>query len=53
MPLVQLIVALVIVGVILWVVETLIPIDQTIRRLIQVVVIIAVLIWLLRAFALI
>lgn len=53
MPLVQLIVALVVVGVLLWAVETLIPMDPTIKRLIQVVIVVAVLIWLLRIFALI
>lgn len=52
MPLLSLILALVIVGVVLWAVETLIPMDATIKRLIQVVVVVAVLIWLLRAFAL-
>lgn len=53
MPLMQLIVALIIVGVILWAIETLIPIDPTIRRVIQVIIVLAVLIWVLRAFALV
>lgn len=53
MPLMQLIIALIIVGVILWAIETLIPIDPTIRRVIEVILVLAVLIWVLRAFALI
>jgi hypothetical protein len=50
---VSLIVGLIIIGVLLWVVETLIPLDPMIRRVIQVVVVVAVCLWLLRAFALI
>jgi hypothetical protein len=48
---IQLVVLLIILGVILWAVETLIPMDPMIRRLIQVVAIVAVLIYLLRFFA--
>jgi hypothetical protein len=44
---VQLIVVLVILGVILYVVETLLPIDATIKRIIHIIVILAVLLWLL------
>lgn len=50
---VSLIVGLIIIGVLLWVVETLIPLDPTIRRVIQVVVVVAVCLWLLRYFAMI
>lgn len=52
MPLVSLIIALIVVGVLLWAVETLIPMDAAIRRVIQVVVILCVLLYVLRAFAL-
>jgi hypothetical protein len=52
MSLIGLIVALVVLGVLLWVVETIIPLDPTIRRLIQVLVVLAVLIFVLRAFGL-
>jgi hypothetical protein len=48
---VSLIISLVILGVLLWVVETLIPLDPMIRRLIEVVAVVAVLIYLLRFFA--
>lgn len=52
MTLIGLIVVLVIVGVILWAVNTLIPIDAKVKTIINVVVIIAILLWLLEAFGL-
>jgi hypothetical protein len=45
-----LIVTLVIVGLILWAVESLLPLDATIRRIIHVVIIICVLLYVLRFF---
>jgi hypothetical protein len=48
---ISLIITLVIVGVLLWVVEALLPIEPTIKRLIDVVVVLAVLIYILRYFA--
>ena len=53
MPLINVIVILAIVGVLLYVVETLLPIDATIRRIIHVVVVLAVCIWLLQTFKII
>ena len=53
MPLINVLVVLVVVGVLLYVVETLLPIDATIRRIIHIVVILAVCIWLLQAFGII
>jgi len=50
MPLINVLVVLVIVGVLLYVVETLLPIDATIRRIIHIVVVLAVCIWLLQTF---
>lgn len=50
MPLISLLVALIIVGAILYVV-TLLPIDNTVKRIIQVVAIVAIVIWLLQRFA--
>lgn len=47
--LVDLIVALILVGVVLYLI-TLIPMDPTIAQIIRVVVIVAVLLWLLSAF---
>jgi hypothetical protein len=50
MPLIQLIIALVVVGVILWAVNTYIPMDATIKKILNVVVIIVVVLWLLTVF---
>lgn len=46
MPLIDLIIVLVIIGLILWLIVQ-IPMDQTILRIIRVVVIVAVILWLL------
>jgi hypothetical protein len=53
MPLIQLIIVLVIVGVILWLVNSYIPMEATIKKILNVVVIIAVILWLLSAFGVI
>lgn len=50
---ISLIVGLIVVGVLLWAVETLIPLDPVIRRLVQAIVVLAVCLWILRFFALI
>ena len=49
MPLIELVVILAIVGVILWLVTTYIPMDPTIRKILVAVVVIAVVLWLLKA----
>jgi hypothetical protein len=49
MDLISLLVVLIIVGVVLWLVNSFIPMDPTIRRIITVVVIIFVILWLLSA----
>jgi hypothetical protein len=49
---IELIVALVIVGVLLYIV-TLIPMDATIKKIITVVVILLVVLWILQAFGII
>jgi hypothetical protein len=48
--LIELVVILVIVGVLLWLVETQIPMDAGIKTVIRVVVILVVVLWLLRMF---
>jgi hypothetical protein len=48
--LIQLIVALVIVGLLLWLVQSFLPVPPVIKNIIYVVVIIIVLIYLLRLF---
>lgn len=53
MPLINLVIILVVVGVILWLVNNYIPMDRKIKRILNVVVVIAVIIWLLSVFGLI
>ena len=53
MPLIQLVIVLVIVGVVLWVINSYIPMQSTIKRILNLVVVIAVIIWLLSVFGLI
>ena len=50
MPLIQLIVILVVVGVILFLINNYIPMDATIKRILNIVVVIAVILWLLSVF---
>jgi hypothetical protein len=42
-----LILALIVVGVVLWLVETVIPLDSTVRQIIRVVIVLAVIVFLL------
>jgi hypothetical protein len=53
MPLIQLVITLVVVGVILWLINNYIPMQSTIKAILNAVVIIVVVIWLLSAFGLI
>ncbi len=53
MPLIQLVIILVAVGVILWVINSYIPMQATIKKILNAVVIVAVIIWLLSVFGLI
>ena len=46
----QVIVVLAVVGVLLWLVTTYIPMDPTIKRIIVAVVIICIVLWLLQVF---
>jgi hypothetical protein len=50
MGLIDLVIVLIVVGVLLWLVETQLPIAQPIKSIIRVVVIVVVVLWLLRAF---
>ncbi len=52
MPLIQLVVALIVVGVLLWAVNNYIPMDGKIKQILNVVVVIAVVLWLLQVFGL-
>ncbi|MGE5056741.1 MAG: Thivi_2564 family membrane protein [Acidobacteriota bacterium] len=50
MPLVQLPVVLVVVGVLLWMVNRFIPMQATIKSILNAVVVIALVLWLLNVF---
>jgi hypothetical protein len=52
MPIISLIVVLIVIGVLLWVVNTYLPMDPQIRSIINVIVLIAILLWLLSVFGL-
>jgi hypothetical protein len=53
MPLVNVVITLIVVGVLLWLINTYIPMDGKIKKILNVVVVIAVVLWLLSAFGLI
>ena len=53
MPLIQVVIVLVVVGVVLWVINSYIPMQSTIKKILNVVVVIGVIIWLLSLFGLI
>jgi len=50
MPLIHVVIVLVVVGVILWLINTYLPMDAKIKKILNIVVVIAVVLWLLRAF---
>jgi len=50
MSLISLIVLLIVVGVLLWLVNTYIPMEATMKKIVNVVVIVVVCIWLLTVF---
>ncbi len=52
MSLTTVLITLIIVGVLLWLVNTYIPMDGKIKRILNVVVVIVLVLWLLRAFGL-
>jgi hypothetical protein len=53
MPLIQLVVVLVVIGIILWAINRFIPMDRNIKKILNVVVIIVVVLYLLNVFGLI
>ncbi|MGC9967104.1 MAG: Thivi_2564 family membrane protein [Syntrophobacteraceae bacterium] len=53
MPLINLIIILVVVGVLLWLVNNYIPMDRKIKKILNVVVVIVVILWLLSIFGVI
>jgi undecaprenyl pyrophosphate phosphatase UppP len=48
--LVTIVIVLIIVGVLLWLANTYIPMDRKIKMILNIVVVIAVVLWLLQAF---
>ena len=52
MPLVTVVLILVAVGIVLWLINTYIPMQGTIKGILNAVVVIAVVIWLLQVFGL-
>lgn len=52
MPLMNVVIVLIVVGVLLWLVNTYLPMDGKIKNILNVVVVIGVILWLLRAFGL-
>ncbi|HJX72987.1 MAG TPA: Thivi_2564 family membrane protein [Candidatus Limnocylindria bacterium] len=50
MPLIHVVIVLVVVGVLLWLVNTYLPMDAKIKSILNIVIVIAVVLWLLRAF---
>jgi hypothetical protein len=50
MPLIHVVIVLVVVGVILWLINTYLPMDAKIKSILNIVVVIVVVLWLLRAF---
>jgi len=52
MPLLQIVMALIVVGVLLWLVDRFIPMQATFRSIVNAVVVIAVVVWLLNVFGL-
>lgn len=50
MPLINLVIVLIVIGVLLWLVNTYIPMDRKIKQILNIVVIIIVVIWLLQVF---
>ncbi|MBP6507078.1 MAG: hypothetical protein KA257_05890 [Opitutaceae bacterium] len=53
MPLINVVITLVVVGLVLWVINTYIPMQSTIKSILNLVVVIAVIIWLLYGFGVI
>ena len=52
MPLVTVVIALIVVGVLLWLINTYLPMDGKIKSILNAVVVIGVVLWLLQAFGL-
>ncbi|MEP7168522.1 MAG: Thivi_2564 family membrane protein [Bacteroidota bacterium] len=52
MPLINILIILIVAGVLLWLVNTYIPMDGKIKKILNVVVVIVIIVWLLKVFGL-
>ena len=52
MPLLQIVMSLIVVGVLLWLVNTFVPMARSIKSILNAVVVIVVVVWLLNVFGL-
>ena len=52
MPLIQVVITLIVVGILLWLVNRFIPMQETIKSILNGVVVVAVVLWLLNVFGL-
>jgi hypothetical protein len=52
MPLLQVVIILIVVGVLLWLVNSYMPMQATVKKILNAVVVIAVVLWLLSVFGL-
>ena len=52
MPLLHVVIVLIVVGVLLWLVNSYIPMQETVKKILNAVVVIALVLWLLNVFGL-
>jgi hypothetical protein len=52
MPLLTILLIIILAGFLLWLVNTMIPMDRTIKKILNIVVVVIVIIWLLKVFGL-
>lgn len=50
MSILEIVIAIVVVGVVLWLINTYIPMDAKIKQLLNVVIVVILVVWLLKAF---
>ena len=52
MPLLTVLLIIIIIGVVLWLINSFIPMDRKIKQIFNIVVVIALIVWLLKVFGL-
>ena len=50
MPLLSILIVIIVVGILLWLVNSFLPMDRKIKNILNIVVVIVLVIWLLKAF---